>query len=178
MVKSFYILFTILFTIIILYIINQQIKFYELFDNKKNNKNNNKNKKDEYNENNNKNKKDEYNKNNKKDDLKVHITGKLELHNNPNNIGEAGLNIQSGVNTDMINNGTITFEKPFSKVPKVFIQPNNSNSSKASIINISNISVNGFSYAKNQVYEEETGSFSSSVVEPDKSSSFNWIAFE
>jgi len=184
MVKSFYILFTILFTIISLFIINQQIKFYELFDNKKNNKKDNNIKKDDNKKDNNI-KKDDNNKDNnikkndnKKDDLKVHITGNLELNNNSSNVQRAGLNIQTGINNGIASNGNIKFEKPFAKVPKVFIQPNNANSLKASIINISNVSINGFSYAKNQVYEEETGSFTSSVVEPDKSSGFNWIAIE
>ena len=151
MIKLFFIIFVLIFLFIF---INNQLINFEFF-------NDNSNMKDKQNI--------------KNEEKQAKISGTFEL-NNGDITSNNSSNIQSGIYTDNKNNGIITFPKPFLTIPKVFIQSNNQTSSKSSVINVSNISLTDFTFSKNQIYEEETGSFSSSVVTPDISSGFSWMA--
>ena len=84
--------------------------------------------------------------------------------------------IQSGIGT-LNGSGTITFQKPFQNIPVVFIQANNSLANSV-IINTKNITNNGFSYIKNLINETSSGSFTTLVMEEDKTNTFNWVAID
>jgi hypothetical protein len=85
-------------------------------------------------------------------------------------------NIQSGLYSTNKNIGNIIFDRPFTSIPKVFIQPTNTENISSSIVNVSKITPIGFSFSKNKIYEEDGGMFSMPVINPDMSNSFNWMA--
>jgi preprotein translocase subunit YajC len=84
--------------------------------------------------------------------------------------------IQSGAGI-LNSSGTITFQQPFGNIPSVFIQANNGSSSSV-VINTKNITNTGFSYIKNLINETTSGSFTTLVMQEDKTNTFNWVAID
>jgi hypothetical protein len=84
--------------------------------------------------------------------------------------------IQSGTGT-LNSYGTITFQQPFGNIPSVFIQANNGSTSSV-VINTKNITSTGFSYIKNVINENSSGSLRVLVMEEDNINTFNWVAID
>ena len=97
-----------------------------------------------------------------------------EINNQEKKLFEITIpNYQMGKgNTD--SEGKIDFKIPFEKTPFVFIQPQLSNKD-ITLINIKNISVDGFEYKKSKMIKDPSGL---TGITNDNKSNFQWIAYK
>ena len=87
------------------------------------------------------------------------------------------LEIQTGVGP-IATSGTIKFDNPFTNIPLIFTQiiGNTASSQDSFSVQIFNVSITGFDYTKQKIYNDSNGQFSVTKLVPSTVETFNWIA--
>ena len=88
-----------------------------------------------------------------------------------------GINFQTGLSS-ISPTGTIIFKTPFSKIPMIFTQMVNNTNGTSNIysVQVFNITLNSFDYAKNMVSNFTSENISMPKLDKSTIEPFNWIA--